>query len=343
MKLLNKVSVFAILLLAIIAMGCTSSAPQENQTTGPVDNQSTPQTPPPQQNQTPPQAQAPMLLVTDSENHRILKVTFDSEKSIEWQYGCATVNNLDRCSTEKLYKPSSATKAGTGVIIADRENNRVIEVSEDKEVLRTITTAGDRGLWYPNYAVKLSNGDILIADGFNNRIVELDDTGEIVWQYGCAKLNSAGKCGYGTGPDELRNPRMVELLSDGNTLITDSENSRIIELDENKSVVWEYKSGLNIPYAAHKLSNGNVLIANTKANSVIEVDTDGNIVWELKKGLSFPTDAIRLATGDTLIADSYNNRIIEVNEAGEITWQYGDGKFGAAEGQLAKPSTALVI
>jgi DNA-binding beta-propeller fold protein YncE len=282
------------------------------------------------------------ILITDTHNHRIIRVSYDS-KGIVWQHGCATVNNLGRCSTEAFLRPTAATPAGKNILVTDRENHRIVEISEDSDVIDTISTTSDRNLWYPNYAERLADGNTLIADGFNNRVIEVDSSGDIVWQYGCARQTAAAKCAYGTGPNELRNPGMVERLADGNTLITDSENSRIIEVDQDGNLVWEFKSKLNIPYSAHKLDNGNVLISNTRSNSVMEVDQDGNLVWQFKTGISIPTDARRLGSGNTLITDSFNNRIIEVDPDGNIIWQYGSGSFGAAEGQLGKPSSALLI
>jgi len=334
----NKIVIAAIIIVVLASILVTFyvTSPVQSNTT--ITNQTTT----PQPNQTVTQTKQ-ILLIADTENQRVIQVSFDSDKKVEWQYGCSTINNLGKCSTDLLYRPTSAAKTQNGVVIADRMNNRVIEVSKDGEVLWAFDYAIDRNIWYPNYAAETSEGHILIADGFNHRVLDVDKKDGVVWSYGCSTLNTVGKCAYGTDPNMLRNPHMVERLSNGNTLITDTENSRIIEVDKDKNTVWELNKTLSMPYGAHKLSNGNVLIANTKANSVLEVDKDYNLVWVVDEGLYFPTDAVRLADGNTLIVDSYNNRVIEVNKYGDVIWHYGDGKFGASENQVGKPSTVAVI
>jgi uncharacterized protein (UPF0248 family) len=330
------------LFLSVLVLGCTGQQqtvekPQVNATTST------------QQNQTPPVVKTPVtaektFLVADTENHRILKI--DSSGKILWKYGCPNINTLGICTSgygdNLLLKPTAATFAGDTVLIAEREHHRIIEVDSSGDIVwsygqYTSSGFGPNELWYPNYAERLSNGNTLIADGYNHRVIEVTPTKEIVWTYGCSLLTSGGKCSY----SELRNPRMATRLADGNTLIADSEDSRIIEVNKEGNIVWEYKTGLSIPYFAYKTSDGNIVIANTKSNKVIEVSPDGNLIWEMT-GLNFPTSVIKTGSGTYLIADSYGNRVIEVNSEKNITWQYGTGKFSNAEGELAHPSTIFV-
>ncbi|GEM_PF-3549058 len=127
-----------------------------------------------------------------------------------------------------------------------------------------------------------------------------------------------------------------------NTLIADSENYRVIEVDANKNIVWKYpdgpKSGSTLrPKYATRLENGNTLIAN--GNAVLEVTPDKQVVWEypaanLPYGNRY-VSAERLPNGNTLISDAdyylnnppagygtYNGRVIEVNPAKNIVWEY---------------------
>ena len=118
----------------------------------------------------------------------------------------------------------------------------------------------------------------------------------------------------------LNFPIDAERLANGNTLITESIINQVIEVDSGGTIVWQ-KAGLNFPYDAERLANGNTLIIEVGNNRVIEVDTGGNIVWE-KTGLNSPIDAERLANGNTLITESfYGNRVIEVDSSGTIVWQ----------------------
>jgi hypothetical protein len=136
-------------------------------------------------------------------------------------------------------------------------------------------------------------------------VLEVDGSGTTVWQK--------------TG---LSNPTDAERLLNGNTLITDCLNDRIIEVDSSGSIVWSYSTGLNHPTDAERLSNGNTLIAGNNNNNVIEVDNSGAIVWSYSAGLDHPHDAERLTNGNTVIAEVNNNRIIEVDSSGTIVWSF---------------------
>jgi hypothetical protein len=86
---------------------------------------------------------------------------------------------------------------------------------------------------------------VLVADSENDRVVELDvETDELVWEYD----------GTGSG-QRLQWPRDVDRLPNGNTLITDSRNFRVLEIDANGTVVWEYsmRAERGIAYEADRI------------------------------------------------------------------------------------------
>jgi hypothetical protein len=70
-------------------------------------------------------------------------------------------------------------------------------------------------------------------------------------------------------------------LENGNTLITDSRNNRVIEVTSAGEIAWEY-GGLAIPYEADRLENGNTLISDNNHKRVIEVNPAGEIVWSFR-------------------------------------------------------------
>jgi hypothetical protein len=115
----------------------------------------------------------------------------------------------------------------------------------------------------------------------------------------------------------------VERLANGNTLITDVDGNRIIEVDLMNNIVWSYNMPGRRPYDAERLANGNTLIADTTLDQVIEVDTSGNIVWRIGQPLvDAPIDVERLPNGNTLICDYYHYRIMEVDSSLNIVWTY---------------------
>ena len=102
-------------------------------------------------------------------------------------------------------------------------------------------------------------------------------------------------------------------LPNGDTLLTDSNNSRVVEVNSKDQPVWQYFTN----------------------------DPAGN-------SAPLPTRAIRLKDGETLISDQFNDRVIEVvrtgSMGGTIERQLGTlNVFGISDGPLDAPYDAKVI
>ncbi|UCE74006.1 MAG: SBBP repeat-containing protein [Methanomassiliicoccales archaeon] len=117
----------------------------------------------------------------------------------------------------------------------------------------------------------------------------------------------------------LNHPMDAERLADNHTLIADTSNGLVTELDSTDAIVWQYYIPA-MPVDVERIGN-NTLITLLSNNSVGEVDSVGSWVW-YKFGLNSPMDAERLSNGNTLIAEEGNNRVIEVNPLGNIVWTY---------------------
>jgi hypothetical protein len=87
---------------------------------------------------------------------------------------------------------------------------------------------------------------VLVADSDNDRVVELhrqNGTWAVAWT-----LERAGGL-------ELKWPRDADRLANGNTLVTDTLNGRILEVNRSGTVVWSYQTP-RIPYEADRLPGG---------------------------------------------------------------------------------------
>lgn len=182
-------------------------------------------------------------------------------------------------------------------LIADRGNNRVVEVDQFGQVVWQVG-----GFQNVQGAERIANGNTLVADIQNRRVVEINQSGAIVWQKG----------GFMWPVD-------VERLANGNTLVTDNYTYQIYEVNSAGTVVWQVYA--RSPMDADRLVNGNTLITDNYSGAVYEIDPAGNRVWE-KTGLSYPEEADRLANGNTLVSGF--GYIYEVDGAGTIVWQYGN-------------------
>lgn len=178
----------------------------------------------------------------------------------------------------------------------------------------------------------LPNGNYLTHTNATT-VVEIDPKKkEIVWKY-----ESKPKAGY-TGRVEVHAFQRVE---DGRTMIAESGNARIIEVDAAGKTVKEI--ALNVPKPdAHrdtrmvrKLASGNYLVCHEGLGVVREYDGEGKTAWEYKLDLNGRKasgghgpeghginvfGAVRLPTGNTLIGGGNNNRVIEVDKDGKIVW-----------------------
>jgi hypothetical protein len=227
------------------------------------------------------------------------------------------------------------------VLIADQWNNRVIETTpaglivwsfglgpndfstnspisvNDAERVGDYTLMANPGD-APGVIPQTPNGS---AD---SRVLLVDAAGNIVWQYG-----QFGQTG--DGPNLLNTPVQCTFVPDFNVLITDQGNNRIIEVNYNKEIVWQYPGSdtnasdqLNAPNSAEMLANGHILIADQNNNRALEVTSADEIVKTFSAGGTVTTLAFasRLANGDILLTDSGNARVVEVNAADQVVWQY---------------------
>lgn len=248
------------------------------------------------------------------------------------------------------------------VSIADAFNHRVIEV--DPHPMQVMWDYGRIGtysintgyLHYPSFIEKIGPELFLITDLGNNRIIKLkkgdEGFGEIVWSYGNGEM--------GRADNQVFLAETAVELPNGNILITDTSNHRIIEVNDKREIVWQYgnfdrgtgHNWLDSPQGSSlTASPRQILIADTGNHRVIIVDkATKNIVWQYgttaSAGVSYnhlnlPNAAREIFGGNILITDSANHRVIEIDrKTRKIVWQYGNGEAGSGFDELNWPYNA---
>jgi len=250
------------------------------------------------------------------------------------------------------------------IVIADQFNNRVIEVDPNtNEILWTFGDgswiAGPTSVVAPNDAERIGAFNLIAGTGAppgsepncpngcpDNRVMIVNHLGNIVWQYGQAGVT-------GSGFDQLNTPVQNTYLPNGDILITDQANERVIEVKRAKQIVWQHgQTGvagskfnqLNNPNSAELLDNGHILIADESNNRVIEVDRNHRIVWSYGSPsgtqISGAAFASRLPNGNTLITDSNNNRILEVAPGKQVVFTY---YTNTRPGSVANPNPTRAV
>ena len=110
----------------------------------------------------------------------------------------------------------------------------------------------------------LGDGAVLVADSENDRVVELHRTEGGEWEPAWAVDKVEGV--------EFDWPRDADRLPNGNTLITDTLNRRLVEVDESGTVVWSVRTE-RIPYEADRLPYGEPVGAPTYTSNGSSVDS----------------------------------------------------------------------
>lgn len=257
----------------------------------------------------------------------------------------------------------AAESAPANVLIADQFNNRVIEVDPKTHTVvwqfgNGSDKPGPHSVVGVNDAVRYGKLTLISGTGIpaaspplpgcsdavngcpDNRVFLVNRHGKIIWQYGMAGVG-------GSGFNQLNTPVQASLLNHFQrrhgllVLIADQANQRVIVVDRQKRLLWQYgttgvagsgPNQLNNPNSAQLLDNGNVLIADESNNRAIEVNSDGVIVHSFTAGgtLNGVAFASRLANGNTLITDSNNNRIVEVDANDHVVWQYATNSIAGS-------------
>ena len=90
-------------------------------------------------------------------------------------------------------------RGGPAVLVADSENNRVVEYGRDDGTWNRTWEWSDGEMQWPRDADRLPDGHTLITDSNGNRVFEVDRNGEIVWRVDVAFPYEAERLGTGDG------------------------------------------------------------------------------------------------------------------------------------------------
>jgi hypothetical protein len=183
----------------------------------------------------------------------------------------------------------------------------------------------------PHDLTLLQSGNVLFVNGDLN-VIEVTPAKEIVWSYTPKP----------TSPDVKKiEVHAVQRLADGNTLVSETGNLRLVEVDAKGEVVKTIPLTVKNPHPhrdtrlVRKLPTGNYLVAHEGDGTIREYDATGKVVWSYMVDLAgrprspghgpegHGTEcfcALRLASGNTLIACGNGNRVIEVTPKGDIVW-----------------------
>lgn len=236
------------------------------------------------------------------------------------------------------------------LMIADRDNNRIIVVSPSKRIVWRFPAPGalrpGQQFSGPDDAfVSADHRDIITNEEFSDAIAVLSLTRRprIVWEYGHQGVQ-------GSSPGYLAHPDDAYLLTSGQVQVADIINCRVLWLNRAKQIVRSIGSAgdcahdppraLLEPNGDTPLPDGGVLV--TEIGGWIDRFTHtGRLVWSIKAPTTYPSDAQLLPNGDVLVA-GFNTpgRIDILDPHGRILWTYGPP---SGPGALDEPSIAVEL
>lgn len=296
------------------------------------------------------QIEGNVMIITDSHNKRIIDV--DMETWISSQWGNAIVEEF------KLKGPRglAISKSDSSIYIADTLHDRLVHLNSELQYVEEKSCVFSEGYFFWPRAVYIADGllyvadsrnkrivvldfidfnivreidnywldskecgfldlhdirvykkDILLCDALGNKVMMLNELNECVWQYG--------------NNGEIKDPHQAVKSNDGNFIISDTGNNRIIKVSKDAEIIFiidKLSNGqLSSPRWAEEIGDL-LLITDSGNNRIILVDCKGNIKHtyggECGLGnmqLRLPRYAIKWKDS-LIISDTRNNRVVKV-------------------------------
>ena len=236
------------------------------------------------------------------------------------------------------------------LMIADRDNNRIVIVNPGKAIVWRFPSPGalrpGQVFAGPDDAfLSADRTSIITNEEFSDTVAVLSLTRHphLVWEYGHPDVQGSAS-GYLAHPDD------AYLLADGLVQVADIINCRVLWLNNAKRIVRSIGTAgdcthdppraLLQPNGDTPLPDGGVLV--TEIGGWIDrFGARGNLVWSIKAPTDYPSDAQLLPDGNVLVA-SFNTpgRIDILTPGGRIMWTYGPA---AGPGALDRPSLAVQL
>jgi DNA-binding beta-propeller fold protein YncE len=237
------------------------------------------------------------------------------------------------------------------VLIADRDNNRLLEVSPTGAILWRFPEPGDL---HPGQTFDLPDDAFFSPDGSRVIVTQEDDfaisvidraTDRIVYRYGHPGTP-------GATPGYLHNPDDALLMPSGNILTADIKNCRVIVIHPpahalvrqlGQTGICEHRLGATYgsPNGAFPMAGGDTAITEINGDWLDVLGPDGQPLFDTHPpGFSYPSDTNEVRPGLFLSADYVNPGAIETfTSDGRPQWRYAPTGNGA----LNQPSLALPL
>ncbi len=269
------------------------------------------------------------VLVADNDGNRVILFDYDT-RLVTWDFTRDTNRPVDGA----LLEPQAAVPVPglPEILVCDTGNKRILRI--DTRLSRIIDEFGSTELSEPV--------DIEID---NDRIAVVDKARHAVFIYDSETLFVENIIGIpdtpGASDSTLSSPEDVQLLANGNLLIADTGNNRLIEVDPSGRIVWRFLGDLPKLISANRLDDGrSLVISNNKirrlgySTELIElekIDLGKEVTFD---SLSWQVD---LPAGTGLRFQMRAANILSDLDSAPWLGPAGEGSFYTADSQAINP------
>ena len=255
-------------------------------------------------------------------------------------------------SSPHLFPGSNPAALPGPILIADSSANRLLMVSPQGNIVWEFPRPGDlapgQPFIGPDDAFFSPHGRYIVATQESNAVVSVINvaTSRIVYQYGTPGVP-------GSGPNQLSNPDDATMLPNGEILVADIKNCRLVVLKPPQHVP-AVTYGITSDYCYHQpptrwgspngafpMSNGNYVVTEINGDWADELNLNGQVIRQVHPpGVYYPSDINQVRPGVLIVADySSPGQIVMFTWSGRVIWRFRP--TGAQ--QLNHPSIALPL
>ena len=218
-----------------------------------------------------------------------------------------------------------------GLLIADRGNGRILAVNNAGHIFWKFPVAGSLPGNVPfaaDDAFIAPDGKTIVAnDEYHQVIYRIDiKTRKVIWQYGHFGVPGAGN-GY------LHNPDDAYPLANGDIVVADIVNCRILQIAPDKHIVRKLgQTGVcrdrapatyGDPNGDTPLPDGGLLITEIYGSRVVRLSPAGKVIFDIRVPVAYPSDAQLDSHGNVIVVDYSNpGAVVAVTPQGRLLWRW---------------------
>ncbi len=237
------------------------------------------------------------------------------------------------------------------VLIADKVNNRLVEVTPQGKVVWRFPRPGDlkggQSFLVPDDAFYADGGRKIVATQEDDFVISVIDAAShrFVYRYGHPGVP-------GSTPGYVYNPDDAIQLRNGDIIAADIKNCRLIEIraplqtpvkqvGATGGCSHDPPNAFGSPNGAFPLSNGGVVVTEINGDWVDVFDRQGKLTAATNPpGYSYPSDTNEVRPGVYLTVDyEQPGGIMEFDGHGKVLWRYAP----SGPDELNHPSLALPL